>query len=81
MAECKDEGCPVVEYNGEWCPVCKIDEDGEDRNGDDYEARCDDIAAAQFEDWAHGGKQDDCDDYPARDSVTYNDAGEPIGYC
>ena len=77
---CNNKGCAVVEHLDEYCPVCKQDEDGQDWTDDDYESRCDSIAANQFEDWAHGGKQDDWDD-DRSDPIVRNDAGEPLGYC
>ena len=77
---CNKKGCSVVEHLDEYCPVCKHDEDGRDCSDDDYEAHCESLDAQQFEDWAHGGNQDDWDE-DRSDPIVYNDAGEPLGYC
>ena len=77
---CINTRCAVVKFSGEWCPACEHDEAGHDMSTDAYEARCDDIEATRFEEWAHGGCQDDWHDTTS-DSVIYNDAGEPMGYC
>jgi len=80
--KCINGDCAVIIFDAEWCPSCEHDENGHDMSDDAYVARCDDMEAARFEDWAHCGKQDDWDEYyNMRDPITYNDAGEPVGYC
>ena len=83
LSKCYNEHCPIISYElREWCPSCEHDEHGVDQSANAFEARCADLEANRFEEWAHGGKQDDWDEhYNMRDSITYNDAGEPMGYC
>ncbi len=81
---CDNQGCDVLAYHedSEYCPGCKRDASGHDHNDDLREAHCDSIAARDYEDWMHGGNQDDWDEYyNMSDSISYNDAGEPMGYC
>lgn len=82
--KCNNEGCDVAAYyeDSAYCPGCKHDANGYDHSDDEYEAHCESIDAQRFEEWAHGGCQDDWDEhYNMSDSITYNDAGEPRGYC
>jgi hypothetical protein len=78
--KCTNDVCDVVEHNSNYCPACKIDEWGEDHHDQSIEDFCDSQAAKDYEDWMHGGKQDDWDDNSS-DPIRYRDNGEPIGYC
>ena len=78
--KCEEKECGVVSYNEDssCCPGCGIDKDGHDMKQD---AEVEDRAAREYEEWAQCAKQDDWDEYYSmRDSITYNDAGEPRGY-
>ena len=77
---CNTEGCPILKHESAYCPVCKKDESGKDWSEQEREDMCDSLAAKQFEDWAHGGNQDDWNE-DRSDPVVFNDAGEPLGYC
>ena len=80
---CDNKGCDVASYyeDSNYCPGCKHDASGYDHTHDEYEAHCESIDARRFEEMAHGGRQDDWDEYYSMsDSISYNDAGEPRGY-
>jgi len=77
---CNDTGCPVIEHMADECPMCRKDESGVEANDQYEESLKESQEAVRFEEWAHGGNQDDWDDETS-DEITFNDAGEPIGYC
>ena len=82
--KCNNDDCQIVEHDAEYCPLCKRDENGADFTDDDYENHYDTLAARDYEYYMHGGSNNDWGDqrYDSRyDSISYNDAGEPIGYC